>query len=178
MLISGQPFAAGRDMDPGKWHPAGCDWRAVRGPGTCPNACCQLCYAWYRLLQCQPGFAPLPFLLSSISSLCFLHLRAFVLWTNVFPCHWEWICTLKNPFVRGVTAPVTSAEIWHGSFCPTLLPWNNHKHLSTGRSQDEDAGALNLLLGFTVLFLFSNALAAILLKTINPETLSFIAKNN
>lgn len=46
------------------------------------------------------------------------------------------------------------------------------------RSQDEDIGALNLLLGFTVLFLFSNALAAILLKTINPEMFSFIAKNN
>lgn len=25
MLISGQPFAPGRDMDTGKWHPASCD---------------------------------------------------------------------------------------------------------------------------------------------------------
>lgn len=25
MLISGQPFAPGKDMDTGKWHPASCD---------------------------------------------------------------------------------------------------------------------------------------------------------
>lgn len=25
LLISGQPFAPGRDMDTGKWHPASCE---------------------------------------------------------------------------------------------------------------------------------------------------------
>lgn len=25
LLISGQPLAAGRDVDPGKWHPASCE---------------------------------------------------------------------------------------------------------------------------------------------------------
>lgn len=96
---------------------------------------------------------------------------------NMFAWHWE---LNKHPktSVCGVSAPLTSAEIWHGSFCPTLLPQNKHKHLPTCRIPDEDKGALNLLLGFTVLFSFFYALAAILLKTIIPEMFSFIAKNN
>lgn len=127
---------------------------------------------------CNASLALLPLLsLSPPSAPCVSCTLGVVLWTNMFPCH-SGLNEHPKTFVCGVIAPVTSVEIWHGSFCPTLLPQNKHKHLSTCRSQDGDTGALNLLLGFTVLFLFSNALAAILLKTINPEMFSFTAKNN
>lgn len=128
------------------------DWRAVPGPGTCPNACCQLCCAWYQLFQCQPGFPPL-LSFSPPSAPCISCTLGVMLWKNMFVWHWD-LNEHPKTSVCGVSAPLTSAEIWHGSFCPTLLPQNKHKHLSTCRIPDEDIGALNLLLGFTVLFSF------------------------
>lgn len=157
MLISGQRFAPGRDMDTGKWHPVSCDWRVVHGLGTCPNACCQVRYAWYRFFQCQDFFcffffSPPSF--SPPSAPCVSCTLGIMLQTNIFPCH---RALNKHPktFVCSVTALIASAEIWHGVvFCPIVLKQNKHKCLSICRSKGEGIGALNLLLWFTVLFFF------------------------
>lgn len=175
MLISGLHFASGRDMDTGKWHPVSCDWRVVHGLGTCPNACCQVRYAWYRLFQCQ---APPHYFLSSIIS-CVSCTLGIMLWTNICPCHH---ILNKHPktFVRSVTALIKSAEIWHraASFCPSVLKQNKHKCLSVCRIWDEDIGALSLLLWFTVLFLFLMALLLFFQRQLIQKCSYYIAKNN
>lgn len=88
------------------------------GPGTCPNACCQLCCAWFRLLQRQPGFSPL-LSFSPPSAPCVSCTLGAMLWANIFHLHREMD---KHPKTSdcGVAAPDTSAEIWHGRFCPKI----------------------------------------------------------
>lgn len=142
MLISGQSVAPGRDRDPGKWHPVGCDWCVVPTLGSWPNARWQVCYAWYQLTQCQA----LLFLFSSFfppSAPCVSQTSGTTLQTNVYPEHRACCLSFLKTFMGTVTAIFTSAEIWHWALlCPVRLKRSRYKCHSMRKNKDR--GALNL----------------------------------
>lgn len=177
MLISGQSIAPGRDRDPGKWHPVGCDWRVVPSLGSWPNACWQVCYAWYQLARCQALLFYFP--------LSFLHqLPVFpgtsgtVLQTNVYPEHRAcWLSFLKplwTPLLLSSRQQRSDIEP-----CSALSDWNK---------VDTDAILciktkwcfISVIYGLLVgrFVCFPNGFAAILPKVVNTELFYlFYAKN-
>lgn len=167
MLISGQSVAPGRDRDPGKWHPVGCDWRVVPSLGSWPNACWQVCYAWYQLTRCQALLFYFP--LSFLHQLpVFSGTSGTMLQTNVRPEHHAcWLSFLKplwTPWLLSSHQQRSDIEL-----CSALSDWNK-VDTDAILCINKDRGALYLWFTARCLFVcFPNGLAAILPKVVNTE---------